>query len=364
MKLKVIGWTYYDNTEIDEGENSWAATNAVIDEIKAKGYLFSGYDHQETFDCAPILSDGKMRRFSQRGFGGIMAEAHGYTSRMDYSLFSFGIKSSALVTPEGYHSDYVVERHLSERFTLEVSEDVFNSAYEGEIKLDDLSELRYIDVDDVLELTCCGKTAVYQVADLDRKKDLTEKQRLKLEVAFHDFDNPEKQQRAEEIFDKTKVVLIIKLKKCHHTCETYLYLTKKEIDDPDWSNDEEFEKWDQETTKLWNRWMDRTFSLTNELREDFSAEAYTDGENYFVNRNAKYNVDINEMIRKTIGCFAGKEQQFKDLCDKYAAAATLVVVPCIRYNSNEPKPKLTIDSDIEEFCAKADVQLDLDDYIL
>ncbi len=364
MKLKVVGWTYYDNTDVDEGENGWAATNAVIDEIKKKGYLFSGYDHQEGFDCAPILNDGKMRRFSQRGFGGIMAEAHGYTGRMDYALFSFGIKSSAMVTPDDFKSEYFVERHLSERFTLEVSEDIFKSARAGEIKLDDLSELRYIDEDDVLELTCCDKTAVFQVADVDRKKDITDNQHYKLEAAFHDFNNPERQKRAEEYFDKAKIILVIKLKKCQHTCETYLRLTQKEIDDPDWSNDEEFDKWVKETDELRERWFDCRLSMIQQLRDDFSAQAYTNSEDFFINRNTKYNVDINEMIRKTIGCFVGKEQQFKDFCEKCAAEASLVVVPCIKNNSNEPKPKLSIDSDIEEFLQKAGVKLDLDEYVL
>ena len=64
MKYKVIGWTYYDNSEILSSGNTigFAERNAIIDEIRKHKYLFSGWQHQENWDgVVPILNDGKKR---------------------------------------------------------------------------------------------------------------------------------------------------------------------------------------------------------------------------------------------------------------------------------------------------------------
>lgn len=76
MKIKVVGWTQYDLHEFDEGDSGWAVRMAVVDDIRKNGYLFSGYAHQEYSNCAPVFNDGKMRRFSQRGFADMIARRH------------------------------------------------------------------------------------------------------------------------------------------------------------------------------------------------------------------------------------------------------------------------------------------------
>ncbi len=99
MELTVIGWTYYDNTEIAEGECDLAARTAIIADIRANGYRFSGWHHQETDNCTPVLSDGKMRTYSQRGWGDIMAEAWGNTGDMDYVRYAFHTDDEEPVIP-------------------------------------------------------------------------------------------------------------------------------------------------------------------------------------------------------------------------------------------------------------------------
>ena len=92
MKYKVIGWTYYDNNEIIDSGNriGFAERYAIIDEIRKHKYLFSGWDHQESFEgVVPILNDGRKRCFSQRGWGGVMAEAYGHMKDYDYASFTF-----------------------------------------------------------------------------------------------------------------------------------------------------------------------------------------------------------------------------------------------------------------------------------
>ena len=92
MKYRVVGWTYYDNSEIFNSGNTigFAERNAIIDEIRKHKYLFTGWHHQESCEgVVPILNDGKKRCFSQRGWGGVMAEAYECMGNYDYASFSF-----------------------------------------------------------------------------------------------------------------------------------------------------------------------------------------------------------------------------------------------------------------------------------
>lgn len=73
---------------------------ALVDEIRKNGYIFSGYDHQECENYAPVFNDGKIHRFSQRGFADIMAEANGDNDYMAYSLYMFGHDSDKCKFPE------------------------------------------------------------------------------------------------------------------------------------------------------------------------------------------------------------------------------------------------------------------------
>ena len=45
MKYKVIGWTFYEDSSFPHEDLTFAARHAIVDEIKEKGYLFSGYDY-------------------------------------------------------------------------------------------------------------------------------------------------------------------------------------------------------------------------------------------------------------------------------------------------------------------------------
>ena len=103
MKYKVIGWTYYDNEEIlsQRGTIGFAERNAIIDEIRKHKYLFTGYDHQEGYNTVPILNDGRARLFSQRGFGGLMAEAYNKNTE-DIIDFSSNINPNVIPNLEQY----------------------------------------------------------------------------------------------------------------------------------------------------------------------------------------------------------------------------------------------------------------------
>ena len=228
MKIKVVGWTCYDFYDFPEGEQSWAVRMAVVDEIKKNNYFFSGWDHQESLYGAPVFNDGKMRRFSQRGFADIMAEAHGDTGYMDYSLYMFGIKPEALRLPKNKATkqSIVVEKNLAETFTLEVDEQFFNSVPTREtldvfghvvkkkgIKLPDLPELRYIAKGDTLVLTCQDKKATFLILNVDRGRNLTFEERTDLMARMSYSKDADVRKKARQEFDEMPIVITLTVRK-------------------------------------------------------------------------------------------------------------------------------------------------------
>ncbi len=176
MKYKVIGWTYYDNNEVLDSGNSigFAERNAIIDEIRKHKYLFTGWHHQESWDgVVPILNDGRKRCFSQRGWGGVMAEAYGEMGDFDYARYAFydhANPSELKFAPEEY-DESLVEAVENEHFEVEVSDKLFEIAkISNPFYLEDIDELRYIDANDIITLKCNGEKLTYVVKDVDRNK--------------------------------------------------------------------------------------------------------------------------------------------------------------------------------------------------
>lgn len=75
--FKVIGWTDYSDEKYPSIDGSVAANQAVITELREKGYRFGGDAHQERRGCCPVLNNGAKVCYSMRGWGAIMAEALG-----------------------------------------------------------------------------------------------------------------------------------------------------------------------------------------------------------------------------------------------------------------------------------------------
>ncbi len=225
MKIKVVGWTQYDLHEFDEGDSGWAVRMAVVDDIRKNGYLFSGYAHQEYSNCAPVFNDGKMRRFSQRGFADMMAEAHGDTDYMAYSLYMFGLNEEQCRYPQNevYKNDVQVEKDLAETFVLPVDEKFFAGAPTIErfheikhvkktIKLPDLPELRYIEKGDTLVLTCNGKSSAFGVLEVERDRNLTHEEDWKFRMYISDCDNSADKEAAIKKFMDLPVIITLRVK--------------------------------------------------------------------------------------------------------------------------------------------------------
>lgn len=227
MKIKVVGWTEYDSSEFKEGENTSAVRMALIDEIKNNGYLFSGYDHQERSNCAPVFNDGKMRRFSQRGFGGIMAEAHGNNNPMGYAMYMFGLEPSACSFPKNeiFKGDFQVEKNLNEIFILEVDENFLKNALnlehitignisytEKTIKIEDLPELKYIDKGDTLIFKSNGKSLAFSILDVKRERGHSFAERIKYTTIMNNSNNKSEYESARKEFMALPIVLTLKVK--------------------------------------------------------------------------------------------------------------------------------------------------------
>ena len=176
MKLRVVDWVDYDD-DYPESDRGWAARNAIIDDIRAHGYSFSGWAHQEGYRCAPLLNDGTICRYSQRGWGDVMAEANGETGAMDYVDFAFMTDRKFETRPDNRPEFYGdPETNLNETFCVETSADVFESARrDGKIILESYDTLRYLYKGDALTLSSGGEEAKYIVTDVYRSRDEKQK---------------------------------------------------------------------------------------------------------------------------------------------------------------------------------------------
>lgn len=212
MKYKVIGWTDYDDIfyDVETGHSSDAATQAIIDDIIAHKYSFSGYDHQESACCVPVLNDGKKRLYTQRGFGGLMAEAHGYRGSMDYALFSYTaldarVKKSRRGMPSlklQFDPENFTPEDITEDYTIEVSEEIYKQAIEiGKIIIDDTPYIRFMDQGDRVTLVCGENSVTYTVQCAVKDKDLTEDDMVNLYM---------KAEGAEEKWQNAKIIATIR----------------------------------------------------------------------------------------------------------------------------------------------------------
>lgn len=178
MKYRVVGWISYDCSDVPDktGAIGYAERHAIIDDIQKNGYLFTGWDHQERLDCAPVLNDGKRRCFSARGFGGVMAEAHGALGAYDYAGFTFyeSIDASHKKYPKQFFDPegFTPEEDLQEEIPLAVPCALLQEAREGNIlTLIDPPALRYLDAGDTLILTADGEPPLTLcVADVARER--------------------------------------------------------------------------------------------------------------------------------------------------------------------------------------------------
>ncbi len=178
MKYKVIGWTFYDNEEFESVYCSEAGMEAIIDDIREHGYEFSGENHQGS-DCgAPVLNDGKMRHFTQRAFGRLMARAHGDYSYYGYCSYDFAywsLDERKMAEDDDrdlyFKSDIegLVEENLCEELVFNATKDQMKMATNtGKLVFSHRDSLRYLDVGDTLLLKCDDEKRRFLVEEYKR----------------------------------------------------------------------------------------------------------------------------------------------------------------------------------------------------
>ena len=82
-----------------------------------------------------------------------------------------------------------------------------------------------------------------------------------------------------------------------------------------------------------------------------------------IGRCEEYDVDINNMVRKSINSLVGKESILLSLKEKYNLELYLSKVVMLDTKSDEPTPILSLDADIVEFLYKTSVVDDIDYYL-
>lgn len=99
--MQVTGWTYWGNDHYkDLGDMTSvefeAAEIAVKNELKEKGYKFTGSTHQYSDGCCPIIDNKYTYSVSMRTWGRIIAEAYDLPNED-----GFGYVKWAWSPPEG-----------------------------------------------------------------------------------------------------------------------------------------------------------------------------------------------------------------------------------------------------------------------
>lgn len=75
VTYKVVGWTWWGDSDYVEAPLSDKVVEAVAKEIREHGYCFGGDSHQRRDGCVPLLSTGQVVRCSMREWGALMAHA-------------------------------------------------------------------------------------------------------------------------------------------------------------------------------------------------------------------------------------------------------------------------------------------------
>ncbi|MBO7292854.1 MAG: hypothetical protein J6V07_02855 [Clostridia bacterium] len=215
MKYRVIGWTEYDGADIPAVKPTPAAVRAILADIREHHYLFTGYDHQESPLCAPVLNDGKKRLFSARELAALMAEAQGDPTGLSYARYLLprwrrltrrhrlpeGARRVAPGTPG--------EEGIDEEITLAATPELLAAAGTGSLTLPE-EGLTSLEAGDTLTLVTEGASVSYPVLGVVRRRDLDEEEEIAL-MALSYSRSRKKQKEADARYAAAPFVLDVTL---------------------------------------------------------------------------------------------------------------------------------------------------------
>lgn len=181
MRYEVIGWIDCELSDYPKHKYITAPIDAVIiKEIRKHGYLFGGDAHER---YCPLLNDGTYVRYSWRGWGRIMALAHGYDeSEYMMAYMDDMIDPKMRKYPQDLDindSRIVLKDSLVETFVMHLRDDMFYAIKEGtktvEVRLFD-EKRKLIDIGDYIEFIKMDNTEHIKkrVVDLRIKRTFKE----------------------------------------------------------------------------------------------------------------------------------------------------------------------------------------------
>ncbi len=216
MKLKVIGWTYYDDPNYIYFETTWATQNAVLEDVIKNGYLFTGYHHQEYDHCCPVLNNGKKIIFSQRGFGGLMAMAQNRHKTYDYSLYAYTAEPNASYYkfPKTDPDDSLIvdEKTLYETYEIDADiEAIATADIKKELRLKNLKEYALMEVGDCVKLIRGEHTTKYKIINVDRVKDVSIVDEYNFKYRNCNIFTEEESKQITEKYEQADTAIVLKL---------------------------------------------------------------------------------------------------------------------------------------------------------
>ena len=362
MKYEVIGWANCDGMYPEHQDITACVDKVIIDEIRKHGYLFGGDSH-ETY--SPVLNDGTVVNYSWRGWGRIMAIAHGrWTGGVSY-MFGYMDK---LLNPEciKYPQLSVDDRRivpkesLAETIVMRLEEDEFAAIKSGEktveVRLFD-NESKQVDIGDYIEFFKSSdetQRVKRKVVDLDvwqsfekvftnahyesgervvglrfTPRQLGVSQDATVDSLVEKMYKYYSKEQEEEYG-----VIAFVIEEPKHSCSTYLSVCINEGSKDD-------------------------FYYIRNILYCFVPDFDCFDQCFRIGQNDNYDVDINVMLRETLKDFLGKEDVLKDFQSVENATISLDIFATIIKDSEEPNQYLSLDDDMIEFLSKADVKLNL-----
>ena len=91
----VVKWTFWFDEQYPEtdwpisDEEEQEYIDAIVREIRKRGYRITGFAHQGEQFCTPVFNDGRRYTASFRQWGGIMADAQGIEGEYGYAVWAW-----------------------------------------------------------------------------------------------------------------------------------------------------------------------------------------------------------------------------------------------------------------------------------
>lgn len=139
---KVIGWTSNDDKkypEVTDGERISKLRSTIINEIRDKGYKFSGSSHYYLPNCTPVLNSGEKYCLPYREWAALMAQAwhednsdgYGYLfwvdDMFDKTQFFLHPEERCKYPPVGVCTEKIVRKNRL-KYEPELNEKIYSSS--------------------------------------------------------------------------------------------------------------------------------------------------------------------------------------------------------------------------------------------